>query len=86
MVLLAKPLAVELSTWIGDLGCGHPISFNALRSGTMSWAHLNSAAVSASPADAYTDGRMVELDSTSPLDCGMGSSLDKKMCALDLLQ
>ena len=81
MVLLAKPSAVELSSWIGDLGCGHPISFNALRSGTMSRAHLKHAAVSASPADAYTDRRTVELDCTGPLSCGMGSSLDKKMCA-----
>jgi hypothetical protein len=68
-------------TWIGDLGCVHPILFNALRSGTMSWAHLKSAAVSASPADEYTDRRTVELDCTGPLDCGIGLSLDKKMCA-----
>ena len=52
MVLFANPSAVELSTWIGDFGCAHPISANALRSGTMSCAHLKSAAVSASPADA----------------------------------
>ena len=52
MVLFANPSAVELLTWIGDFGCGHPISANALRSGIMSCAHLKSAAVSASPADA----------------------------------
>ena len=40
MVLFTKPSAVELSTWIGDRGC--PILFNALRSGTMSCAHLKS--------------------------------------------
>ena len=79
IVLLTDPSAVELSTWIGDHGCFHPISSNALRSGTISCAHLKSAAVSASPADAYTDRRTVEFDCTGPLDCGMGSSLEKKM-------
>ena len=64
------------------VGCGHPISANALRSGTMSCAHLKSAAVSASPADAYTDLMTEEFDCSGPLvDCGMGSSLDKKMWA-----
>ena len=81
MVLFANPSAVELSTWIGDLGCVHPISVNALRSGTISCAQLKSVAVSASPAEAYTDLMTVEFDCNGPLDCGMGSSLDKKMWA-----
>ena len=71
MVLFANPSAVELSTWIGDLGCVHPISVNALRSGTISCAQLKSAAVSASPAEAYTDLMTVEFDCNGPLDCGM---------------
>ena len=79
MVLFANPSSVELSTWIGDRGCVHPISFNALRSGTMSCAHLKSAAVAASPADAYTDLMTEEFDCIGPLDCGMESLLDKKM-------
>ena len=80
MVLrFANPSVVELSTWIGDLGCGHPISLNALRRGTMSCAHLKSAAVSASPADAYTDLMTEAFDCSGPFDCGMGSLLDKKM-------
>ena len=37
MVLLTYPVAVVLSTWIGDQGCGQPISVKALRSGTISW-------------------------------------------------
>ena len=81
MVLFTNPSAVELLTWIGDLGCVHPISFNALRSGTISCAHFKSAAVSASPADAYTDLMTEEFDCNGPLDCGMGSSLGKKMWA-----
>ena len=35
MVLLVNPTAVELSVWIGDLGCGQPISMSVLRSGTI---------------------------------------------------
>ncbi len=81
MVLFTYPVAVVLSTWIGDRGCGQPISVKALRSGTISWAHLNRAASSASPAEAYTDLITAALDGTGLLDCGMGSSLDRKICA-----
>ena len=52
MELLMYPVAVVLSTWIGDQGCGQPISVKALRSGTISWPHLKRAAGSASPAEA----------------------------------
>ena len=52
MVLLTYPVAVVLSSWIGERGCGHPISFKALRRGTISWANLKRAASSASPAEA----------------------------------
>ncbi len=81
IVLLTYPVAVVLSTWIGDRGCGQPISVKALRSGTISWAHLNRAASSASPAEAYTDLIIAAMDSTGLLDCGMGSSSDRKICA-----
>ena len=81
MVLLTYPVAVVLSTWIGDQGCGQPISVKALRSGTISWAHLNRAASSASPAEAYTDLITAAIESSGPLDCGMGSSLERKICA-----
>ena len=36
MVSLVTPTAVELSHWMGVLGCGHPISMSAWRSGTIS--------------------------------------------------
>ncbi len=86
MVLFTYPVAVVLSTWIGDRGCGQPISVKALRSGTISWAHLNRAASSASPAEAYTDLITAAIESSGPLDCGMGSSLDRKICALARLR
>ena len=81
MVLLTYPVAVALSTLIGDRGCGQPISVKAFRSGTISWAHLKRAASSASPAEAYTDLSTAAMERTGPLDCGMGSLLDRKMCA-----
>ena len=37
MVLLAKPSAVELSTWIGVAGCGCPSSQSMVRISTASW-------------------------------------------------
>ena len=37
MVSLAKPSAVELSTWIGLAGCGCPSSSRKVRIGTASW-------------------------------------------------
>ena len=37
IVSLAKPLAVELSTCIGVVGCGCPISRSKVRIGTASW-------------------------------------------------
>ncbi len=81
MVLLTYPVAVVLSTWIGDRGCGQPISVKAFQSGIISWAHLNRAASSASPAEAYTDLITALMESTGPLDFGMGLSLDRKICA-----
>ena len=82
MVLLTYPVAVVLSTWIGDRGCDQPISVKAVRSGTISWAHLKRAASSDSPAEAYTDLITASMESTGPLDCGMGSLLDRKIFAL----
>ena len=81
MVLLTYPVAVVLSIWIGDQGCGQPISVKAFCSGTMSWAHLKRAASSASPAEAYTDLITAAMERTGPLDCGVGLLLDRKICA-----
>ncbi len=81
MVLLLYPTTVKLLTCFGDRGCGHPISVKVLRSGTISWAALYSADNSASAVDAYTDLLMEAMDSTAPLDLGIGSSSERKMCA-----
>ena len=35
LFLLVNPTAVELSYWMGVLGCGHPISMRVCRSGTI---------------------------------------------------
>ena len=37
MVPFAKPSAVELSTWIGVVGCGCPSSWRVVCIGTASW-------------------------------------------------
>ena len=51
MVALDTPTAVELSHWMGDLGCGHPISVKDWCSGTMALAQMKRPASSASDAE-----------------------------------
>jgi hypothetical protein len=46
IVSFTNPTAVELSVWMGDLGCGQPISASVLRMGTMSRAVMYKAASS----------------------------------------
>ena len=86
MVLLKYPVAVELSTWIGNLGCGHPISVSVFLSGTISYAVMKRPASSASAADAVTNLITCAMERTGPLGLGMGSFLDTKMCAPARLQ
>ena len=50
MVALDTPTAVELSHWMGDLGCGHPISVRDWRIRTIALAHMKRPASSASAA------------------------------------
>ena len=76
-----NPLAVELSVWIGDFGCGHPISSSALRSGIISRAVVYSAASSASAADAMTYLMTCDIVWIGPFCRGIGSSSVKKICA-----
>jgi len=80
IVLLTYLLAVELNTWIGNFGCGQPISSRVLRSGTISWAVVNSAANSASAADAITVLITCVIDDTGPLVLGIGSFSETKIC------
>ena len=44
MVLLATPTSVELSHWMGALGCGQPISMRLFQSGTMNRPYILSSA------------------------------------------
>ena len=78
---LTKPAAVELSVWMGDLGCGQPISVSAFRSGIISCAVRYSAASSDSAADAMTNLMIVAHVRMGPLKRGIGSSLERKMYA-----
>ena len=80
IVLLTYPVSVELSTWIGNFGCGKPISLRVFHSGTISLAVVKSAANSASAADAITVLITRAIDNTGPLVLGMGSFLVTKMC------
>ena len=51
MVFLAMPRAVVLSVWMGDWGCGHPISMRDWRRGTISLAEMKRVASSDSAAE-----------------------------------
>ena len=61
IVSLMNPAAAELSVWIGDLGCFHPISLSAFLSGIISLAVMYSPASSASAADAITNLMIWEI-------------------------
>ena len=74
IVLLVKPTAVELSVWMGVLGCGHPISINVLRSGIIFLAVMYNAAISASAADAMTVLMICAIVKTDPLRFGFCSA------------
>ena len=54
MVLFVNPADVELSVWMNDLGCGHPISSSIFRIGTIVLAVMYGDASSASTADDIT--------------------------------
>ena len=83
MVSLTNPAAVELSVWMGDLGCGQPISSRALRNGIISRAVRYNAASSDSDADAdaMTNFMMVAIVRIGPLVRGIGSSSERKINA-----
>ena len=52
IVLFTTPTAVELSVWIGEGGCFHPISINVWRKCTIFFAVTNNAASSSAAANA----------------------------------
>ena len=73
MVLLVNPIAVELSAWICDLGCGQPISMSVLRSVIIILDVMYSAAILASAAEAITDLMIFAIFNTGPSSFGFGS-------------
>ena len=74
-------MAVELSTWIDNFGCGHPISLSVLQRGKISCAVMKRTVSSASAKDAITVLMTHAMERTGQLACGIGSSLETKMCA-----
>ena len=80
-----KPTAVKLSVWICVLGCGHPISMSVWRSAIIFLAVINSAAISASAADATTFLIIFAIFNTGPLSLGPGSFSESNICQPALL-
>ena len=76
MVELATPTAFELSYWMGDLGCGHPISVRDWRSGTMALEQMKRPASSASAAEDMTFLMICETVRTGSLYVGAGTFFD----------
>ena len=76
MVALDNPTAVELSHWMGDLGCGHPISVRDWRSGTMTWEQMKRPASSASTSEVMTFLMICATVRTGPLYVGAGTFSD----------
>ena len=79
MVALDTPTAVELSHWMGDLGCGHPISVRYWRSGTVALAQMKRPASSASAADDMTFLMIYATVRTGPLYVEAGTFSDRIM-------
>ena len=79
MFALDTPTAVELSHWMGDLGCGHPISVRDWRSGTMALAQMKRPAISASAAEDMTFLMICATVRTGPLYVGAGTFSDSIM-------
>ena len=79
IVLLATSMTVELSHWIGDWGCGHPIYTSVCRSGTISLAQMYRPASSDSAAEDMTHLIIWEMVRTGPLYLGTGTSSDNIM-------
>lgn len=88
-VLLAIPLAQMLSVCNGVGGCWCPSSISVVRKVHASWALWNSAAISASAADATTILRMMLVTCIAPfvwtvLGCWESDDRKNKPPALDL--
>ena len=67
MLSFAKPIAVVLSHKMVVGGCGYPKSIRMVRRPAACWPPVNSAAYSASPADATTHGIIDDTTVMEPL-------------------
>ena len=81
MVLLATPTAIELSHWMGDLVCGHPIYVRDWLSGTIALAQMKRPARSASAAEDMTFLIICAMVRTGPLYVVSGTSSESITCA-----
>ena len=79
MVALNTPTSVELSHWMGDLGCGHPISVRNWRSGTMALAQMKRPARSDSADEDMTFLMICATVRTRTLYVGDGTFSDSIM-------
>ena len=76
MVALDTPTSVELSHWMGNLGCGHPISVRDWRSGTIALAQMKRPASSDSAAEDMTFLIICAMVRTGPFYDGAGTFSD----------
>ena len=79
--MFTTPDAVELSDWIGEGGCDHPISLSACRRGIISLAVTNNAPSSASAAEERTNFKIWAMLRKVPFQGGRGELSDRKMWA-----
>ena len=79
MILLVTPTSVELSYWMGVLGCGHPILMSAWRSWTISLAMVKRPASSDSEADDMAFLIICAIVRTGPLWRGIRMSSESMM-------
>ena len=79
MVSLVTPNSVELSHWMGVLGCGHPIYMSVWSSGTIYLVMVKRPSSSASEADDMTFLNICAIVRTGPLWRGIGTSSEGMM-------
>ena len=85
MVSLAKPIARELSHWMGVLVRGQSISMRVWQRRIISLAQTKRPACSDSVAEELTNLMIFAIGRTGPLMLGTGKFSDSMMCAPDRL-
>ena len=85
IVLLTTPAAAELTVWMGDFGWVHLIYSSVFLINTIYWDVIKSAPSSALEVEDMTNFIIWARVRTGPFHFGMGSFLDRKVWAPDLL-